>query len=67
MLKKMDISGARLTPSWQGRRCGYSGLDEKNGCCCDECDYFLMCFPQYDQRIKGLRKRIIDRFAPEQD
>ena len=21
-------------------------------CCCDECDYFLLCFPEFDVQIK---------------
>ena len=23
-------------------------------CCCDECDYFLLCFPEYDVEIKNI-------------
>ena len=25
-------------------------------CCCDECDYFLLCFPEFDIEIKRIDK-----------
>ena len=44
--KIIDISGVELTP---GKRdvClgnGRHGFE----CCCDECDYYLLCFPKPD-------------------
>jgi len=42
-----------LIPGNGGENCPGNGEHrDKNGewidCCCDECDYFLDCFPQYD-------------------
>lgn len=41
-----------LAPSNQGRECiGDGEHTDENGnlieCCCDECNYYLECFPQY--------------------
>ena len=41
--KQMDISGVVLTPGEPtfclgNGKCGFE-------CCCDECDYYLLCFP----------------------
>ena len=47
--KDIDITGVELTPG-DGEAClgnGEHGFE----CCCDECDYFLFCFPEFD--IKG--------------
>ena len=43
--KVMDVSGIELTPG-EPTVClgnGEKGLE----CCCDECDYYLLCFPEY--------------------
>ena len=48
--KVIDITGVELTPG-KPTVClgnGELGFD----CCCDECDYFLLCFPEFDFRIK---------------
>ncbi len=39
-----------LTPSMQGRHCLGNGRHPEYNCLCDECDYFLFCFPQFDFR-----------------
>lgn len=40
-----DITGVVLTP---GSSDLFLGNKEQGfGCCCDECTYFLRCFPQY--------------------
>ena len=44
----IDITGVQLTPGNNGEDCKGNGkhLDEKGiliECCCDECDYFLLC------------------------
>lgn len=39
-----------LTPSESGEICLYNGTTEKYECCFDECDYFLICFPEYNTR-----------------
>ena len=38
-------TGIILTPSWHGEKCAGSGDDDPWLCCCDECDYYLACFP----------------------
>lgn len=50
--KVIDITGVELTP-------GEPSLCLGNGeqgfeCCCDECDHYLLCFPEYD--VKSARK-----------
>ncbi len=44
--KVIDITGVELTPG-NADEClgnGEHGFE----CCCDECDYYLLCFPEYD-------------------
>ncbi len=48
----IDVSGTPLTPSWQGRKCLGNGEHPEYECCCDECDYYLKCFPQYASSFK---------------
>ena len=46
----IDITGVELMPG-EANEClgnGEQGLE----CCCDECDYFLLCFPGFDAKIK---------------
>ena len=48
--KIIDIAGIELTP-------GSPAVCLGNGehgfeCCCDECDYFLLCFSEFDVQIK---------------
>ena len=48
--KIIDITGIELTP---GKPTVYLGNGEQGfECCCDECDYFLLCFPEFDVQIK---------------
>ena len=48
--KIIDITGIELTP---GNLTVCLGNGEKGfECCCDECDYFLLCFPEFDVQIK---------------
>ena len=44
--KVIDISGIELTPG-EPDVCLGSG-DRGFECCCDECDYYLLCFPEFD-------------------
>ena len=44
----IDITGVEITPTEPtvcpgNGECGFE-------CCCDECDYFLLCFPEFDQK-----------------
>lgn len=42
----IDHTGTRLTPSLHGKDCLGNGTHQNIECCCDECDYFLDCFPE---------------------
>ena len=49
--KIIDITGIELSP---GKPTVCLGNGEQGfECCCDECDYFLLCFPEFDVQIKG--------------
>ena len=48
----IDSTGTVLKPGNRGKDCYGNGEHrDKDGyiieCCCDECDYFLECFPMY--------------------
>ena len=46
----IDITGVKLTP---GEPTGCLGKGEQGfECCCDECDYYLLCFPEFDSKDK---------------
>ena len=46
--KVIDISGVELTPG-EPAVCLVNG-EQGFECCCDECDYYLLCFPMFDQK-----------------
>ena len=48
----LDETGMLMTPSRQGKHCLGNGEHPEYECCCDECNYFLYCFPQFDSRLK---------------
>ena len=48
--KIIDITGVELTPVKPTVCLGNS--EQAFECCCDECDYFLLCFPEFDDQIK---------------
>jgi len=41
-------TGILLTPSYHGKDCLGSGDHPDLECCCDECDYYLFCFPDWE-------------------
>ncbi len=46
----IDISSVELTP---GEPATCLGNGERGfECCCDECDYYLLCFPEFDPKGK---------------
>ena len=48
--KIINVTGVELTP---GKPIVCLGNGEQEfECCCDECDYFLLCFPEFDDQIK---------------
>ena len=40
-----------LTPSYHGKDCLGNGAFPGVECCCDECDFFLTCFPDWRNRL----------------
>ena len=48
--KIIDITGVELTPG-QPTVCLGNG-EQGFECCCDECDYLMLCFPEYGVQIK---------------
>ncbi len=48
----IDSTGTLLTPSRQGYKCYGNGKYPQYEFCCDECDYYLYCFPQFDSHLK---------------
>ena len=40
----------KLIPGNGGRDCPHNGYGKKY-CACDECDYFLCCFPEYGEIV----------------
>lgn len=60
MLDLIDPStGIKLTPSYHGKECLGNGEHPGVECCCDECDYYLTCFPDWkpvsvwDENLQG--------------
>ena len=48
--KTIDVTGARIIP---GEPAVCLGNGEQGfECCCDECDYYLLCFPGFDLKNK---------------
>ena len=48
--KAIDITGVELTP---GEPAVCLGNGERGfECFCDECDYYLLCFPEFDPKSK---------------
>ena len=46
--KIIDITGIELTPK-RPDVCLGNG-EQGYECCCDACDYYLLCFPESDQK-----------------
>lgn len=42
-------TGVTLTPSWHGELCAGSGDQDPMTCCCDECPFYLECFPDWQE------------------
>ncbi|MDY3225773.1 MAG: hypothetical protein SOW84_07885 [Candidatus Faecousia sp.] len=40
-----------LTPSYHGELCRHNGENPDYEIACDECDYFLLCFPDWEEFI----------------
>ena len=48
--KVIDITGVELMPK-EPSICLGNG-EQGFECCCDECDYYLLCFPEFDPESK---------------
>ena len=44
----IDPTGAILAPG-DKEKCQGNGELKEFECCCDECDYFLLCYPEYER------------------
>jgi len=58
-----DVTGIILTPGNHGEQClGNGRCYDKNGnrieCCCEECQAFLTCFPEYTPEFLKNKKDI---------
>lgn len=45
----IDPTGTPLTPSFHGEDCLGNGEHPGIECCCDNCDYYLTCFPDWKE------------------
>ena len=45
----IDPTGTPLTPSWHGCDCLGNGQWPGYECCCDECNFYLNCFPDWEE------------------
>ncbi|MBR6768520.1 MAG: hypothetical protein IKM34_03425 [Clostridia bacterium] len=48
--KTFYITGIELMPGEPAVCLG--NREQGFECCCDECDYYLLCFPEFDPKIK---------------
>ena len=44
-----ESTGILLTPSHHGALCLGNGEHPGFECCCEECDFYLTCFPDWDK------------------
>lgn len=51
--KYIDPTGTILTPSFHGEYCLGNGTHPYIECCCDECDFYLECFPDWKEIMEG--------------
>ena len=53
--KVIDVTGIELTPG-KPQVCLGNG-EQGFECCCDECDYCLLCYPDFDAEGGGSKAR----------
>ena len=49
----MNVNDIEPTPSPNGVDCLGNGEHEEVECCCDECEHYLTCFPDWKGAAKG--------------
>ena len=70
MDKKDPATGVELNPGPGGRDCPGNGMLPQIECCCDECAYYLLCFPnwqEYSYRIteqRGICAEVTENSRP---
>ena len=64
MEKIIDITGAELRPG-DPKNCQGNGQHPDYECCCDECDYYLECYPEFasDDLVGVLSSDVDDKEA----
>lgn len=60
MKKIIDLTGAELAPG-NPDKCQGNGKHPDFEICCDECDYFLNCFPEYQAEVDELFQMLRER------
>ena len=58
----IDVTGAVLAPGTPDR-CQGNGSHPQFECCCDNCDYFIQCFPEYQKEVDEARELLRNRAA----
>lgn len=52
--KVIDVTGVELTPGEPDVCLGNGKMGFE--CCCDECDYFLLCYSEFEPKRIDIRK-----------
>lgn len=52
LFSAIDARVTNLTPSCHGKDCRSNGEHPGVECQCDECDYYLTCFPDWRKQIE---------------
>ena len=50
----MERQSEVLTPSYHGKLCRHNGDNPDYEIACDECDYYLVCFPDWKEIMEVL-------------
>lgn len=45
------MTDEELTPSFHGKDCLGNGEHDGIECCCDECGFFLTCYPEWNEQL----------------
>lgn len=43
----------QLTPSYHGEKCCHNGEHSDYECACEECDFYLICFPDWKEKMQN--------------
>ena len=60
--KVIDVTGTELTPG-DPQNCLGGDNHPEHPLCCDECDYYLACFPEWDARRGEGEKMFLTKFV----